>query len=459
MLDPTRAMLVATAKKGVGKSALLRWAEGKLRESSPGEIIVRCRGADLARSRFGFSSQTTSPNDRIREWMVRLCTVVNRIVAQRIGFAVKDDHVTLVEAAEIDGFKGKNIIGSLLDRFGRSIPGINVDKRKIIEEVEILRRTKPNVWIFIDDLDATFQNTEEEILELSTFFSAMRYLTQDVSGFRFRVTLRTDVWPVIRRHDEALDKIDQYVKPIEWTREEFRQILEKRVRAQLSPHRRQIVQSRGLVDSLLDEQEWLNYIVQPKMPWADKEVPSHQVLYTLSYQRPRWGIQLCKLAQAAALREGIAFISKSHVDAVWGDYGTRRIADLVVEHKHQCREIQELITSFRGSPREFTRDELFDWVNKKVLPHVHVVIEGVHTRASRDIARFLYRVGFILARSSSDDGYEHYSFDQMPDFLDNKTNHDFGVTWEIHPCYREALDIRKVDQAHREKFGELRKRR
>ena len=76
-----------------------------------------------------------------------------------------------------------------------------------------------------------------------------------------------------------------------------------------------------------------------------------------------------------------------------------------------------------------------------------------------DIARFLYRVGFILARSDSEDGYEHYRFDQMPDFLTSRTDEDFALKWEVHPCYREALDIKKLDKSHRDRFSRLRRSR
>lgn len=84
-------------------------------------------------------------------------------------------------------------------------------------------------------------------------------------------------------------------------------------------------------------------------------------------------------------------------------------------------------------------------------------IEGRVIHSNRDIAHFLYRVGFILARSDDEDGnYEHYRFEQMPDFLTSRTDDDFGLKWEIHPCYREALDIVKLDRSHRERFKKAR---
>ena len=153
-------------------------------------------------------------------------------------------------------------------------------------------------------------------------------------------------------------------------------------------------------------------------------------------------------------------ITKDSLDEVWGEYGAKRIADLVAEHKHQCPELEELLNGFRGCERLMSRGELFKWITNRICNHLAPRIEGPGTRSAQQIARFLYRLGFILARSESADGsYEHYRFDQMPDFLSSRTDDDFGVKWEIHPCYREALDIKKLDQSHCERFANLRGRR
>jgi predicted Ser/Thr protein kinase len=39
-LDPTKRILLSTAKKGVGKSALIRWIEAKVREKNPKDVLV-----------------------------------------------------------------------------------------------------------------------------------------------------------------------------------------------------------------------------------------------------------------------------------------------------------------------------------------------------------------------------------------------------------------------------------
>lgn len=330
------------------------------------------------------------------------------------------------------------------------------------------------MWIIIDDLDATYQSTASESLSLATFFSACRYLVQDLKGLNIRATIRADVWALLRRYDEALDKASQDVSEILWRESEFLALLALRIRAGLRqlgipiPNAPPHAWPEDVMERLLER------VFVPKMQWGDsRRKPSdmqptlsaprmrdtYRIIYTLSYQRPRWAIQLCKLAQDAALRHNSDRITKESIDEVWGEYGAKRIEDLVSEHKHQCPQVNELLNAFRGASRLTTRAELFAWVNNRVSQHLEVRIEGEPTRSPREIARFLYRLGFIVARSENPDGeYEHYPFDQMSDFLMARTDDDFSVKWEIHPCYRQALDIQKLNQSHREKFGRLRRR-
>jgi len=50
-LETDSKILVATAKKGVGKSALLQWAAHSLRGADQDSLVIKCRGADLVRYR------------------------------------------------------------------------------------------------------------------------------------------------------------------------------------------------------------------------------------------------------------------------------------------------------------------------------------------------------------------------------------------------------------------------
>lgn len=452
-------ILIATARKGVGKSALLQWISHTTGKNDSDALVIKCRGADLVRNKFNLVATLKTPNDYIRDWTIRICALVNRELALKFNLNLSDDRITLVETAEMEGYKSRNFVSCLVDRLqGLSTKGMPA-KLLIKDEYQMFKRIKDRkVWFVIDDLDATFQNTPAELLELSTFFSACRYLCQDVKDIYFRVTMRTEVWAMLRRYDESLDKMEQYINEIHWSLSDFRRLLYLRIKSQIENTEQGIIQL-STEASKEDYNHIMGLVFAPTMLWAKKMTPSYRVIYILSYERPRWAIQLLKLAQQSAIRQGASHISKDFIDEVWGEYGAKRIADLVAEHKHQCGEIQELLNSFRGAERLMTRDQLFAWINKRVSEHILVIIEGKSTRSPRDIAQFLFRIGFIVARSDEEDmGYEHYRFDQMPDFLMSRTDEDFSVKWEIHPCYRQALDIRKLNRSHRERFAKLRGR-
>ena len=51
-VDPKQRLFVSTAKKGVGKSALLQWASYIIGKTDADSIVIKCRGADLARNKF-----------------------------------------------------------------------------------------------------------------------------------------------------------------------------------------------------------------------------------------------------------------------------------------------------------------------------------------------------------------------------------------------------------------------
>ncbi len=293
-------------------------------------------------------------------------------------------------------------------------------------------------------------------MSLGTFFSACRYLTQDIQGINFRVTMRSDVWPIIRRYDEASDKTEQYMYEIHWDNEDFRKLLSRRILSESIESKFDLPERHQKDSDEKYEERIISMIFEPKMPWGQKDIYTYKVIHTLSYFRPRWAIQLCKLAQKNASRWDRSKIIKQDIDDVWGEYGKKRISDLVSEHKHQCNDIEELINAFRGADRLLTRDQLCSHIQRHILNHMNVIIEGKARTSSIEIAHFLFRVGFIVARSDEDEnGYTHYHFSDMPDFLSSRTNADFNVKWEIHPCYREALDIKKVNRSQRIKRGFL----
>jgi hypothetical protein len=305
-------LVVAHARKGVGKSALLQWILYKVKQGDKDALVIKCRGADLVRARFNLTTPLTQPNDYIRDWMIRICAIINRQLATTLNLALTDDKITLVENAELDGFKSRNLVGCLLDRFQSLLERGGITKLKIKDEIELMKRAKNRrVWLLIDDLDATFQNTPQESIALTTFFSACRYLLQDVKDLVIRVTMRTDVWALIRRYDEALDKVEQYVHEVLWRQSDFLELLALRVKNSMQLSNIPLPHVPSHVSKADAQERLLESLFVSKMEWATNMVDTYKVLYTLSYERPRWAVQLCKLSQEAAIRHNDSLIRVS----------------------------------------------------------------------------------------------------------------------------------------------------
>jgi hypothetical protein len=94
--SPATKLSIATARKGVGKSALLHWVGHTVKMEDPDALIIKCRGADLVRSKFNLSTPLSNPNEQIRDWMIRICALVNRHLALTLKLALADDHITLM---------------------------------------------------------------------------------------------------------------------------------------------------------------------------------------------------------------------------------------------------------------------------------------------------------------------------------------------------------------------------
>jgi len=121
--------------------------------NDPEALVISVRGADLVRSRFNLTSPLTTPNECTQDWMVRLCALINRHLALQLKLALTDDRITLVETAEIEGYKQRNLLGCLVDRLQSLVleKGRGTTKVPIKNEIEILKRVKDRcVWIIID---------------------------------------------------------------------------------------------------------------------------------------------------------------------------------------------------------------------------------------------------------------------------------------------------------------------
>jgi hypothetical protein len=439
--DAKVALSIARARKGMGKSALLRECAFRAQHEDA-SLVIPIKGSDLVAQKE-FKNQT--PIEQIYDWQQRVCTIVSRYIGANIGLAFTDDKITLVESAELAGWKARNIVGLLIDRLKGKIGRVELTKMPVKDSSAILSRffagdEEALVWLLIDDIDATFGGTPAEVMRLSTFFSACRDLAANYRGLIIRVVVRTDVWALIRKLDEALDKAEQYIFDISWSQKQFRQFLVERISSYVKRTCGQEVLN-GMSDDQL-----LNAVFDSKFRWGDTHVSPHRVIHTYAAGRPRWATQLCRMAGTEAVKVGAQKIKMGHISQVLDAYGGYRVDDVAREYRQQCERIAEIVNAFAKREAIFGTEDLLRFIDERVIGNLRVEIDGHLADDPMEIARLLFRAGFLLGLDEKDKKdkrvVEYYQFEEKPDLLKSHANLDDGMKWFIHPSFHRVLSLR-----------------
>lgn len=445
-------LVVARARKGMGKSALVNELAYRLLLENE-SIVINIKGKDLVAQK---PVSHSTHDQQIYDWMQRICILINREIGNRINFAVNDDELLLVESAELAGFKRKNLLSSLLSRFKIKLPTFELQSPEIAEHLKVLERINESgrfsIWVLVDDIDATFVNTEEEARRVSTFFSACREIVSDFREIYIRSTVRGDVWASIRKTDESLDKVEQYIIDLKWSRRDIGKLLAKRIQSYkqrtndgspmtlreqlLQTQSEQLEAKRSVWESQLRE------VFPSTYPWGNSKRANYQLLFLLGAGRPRWVLQLCRMASKAAVKQNRlgSKIELSYIKQALSDYSSIRLDDICREHQHQCPAIAEIVNVFSSNEVNCTTGQLIGIIEERIIETIDVVIDGDHVTNPEEIARFLFRTGFFIAQECIDEQIQYYYFEDRPELLRFRSNLDDGFRWSVQPAFRAALN-------------------
>jgi hypothetical protein len=451
--DSQRQICITRAYKGEGKSALLRLLIGRIRSADGDVVIVHSTGNSLL-SPIDSSDFATW----LRGWKSAILARVASEVGARIGLALSDDDMSLVEEAEKRGFRSRSLISAVLERLrlgsiessGVKVSGPEIRKPGVMDAEGLLKRWaqgRPPIWLIVDDVDQNFQNTLPHKAKAAAFFVACRELANLIPELRIRAAVRPNVWVTLKMEFEALSHVEQYNSDLSWSEQDIRQLLARRIQGYLARKGRWDLASQSLHGSREErDRQLISLVFDDPIRWGGKEKPPHAVLYTLSKHRPRWVIELSKLAAGRAVQRARPRIGKEDIVYDLGEFGMKRIQDTVAEFRSQCPEVEELISGFAREREQLTTDQLITIIERKILSHLKPRIGGVIGDArAMDVAAFLFQIGFIFGRRDYGDGnYDHIAYSERPSLLRSRSDIDAGLSWEIHPVFRQALEIRDL---------------
>lgn len=418
---------ILVGHKGIGKSALFRVSMEEEREE--GKLSLLIKPDDIA----GIGENEQDFLKLIREWKQGIIDIVARKALVSFGIAY-------------DGIRAKlnEYGGKLVDFLQETLKaGTHADLK---ESQKIILRNfleRGSIFVYLDDLDRGWQGQKSDIRKISALLNAVRDIASEIKGISFRISLRSDVYYLVRTSDESTDKIEGSVIWHTWTNHEILTLLVKRVE-QFFNRSHKNEELTDLPQSVLGSK--LNPIMEStfngKGHWSN--IPTYRMLMSLIRKRPRDLVKLCTLAARAASESNSQTISTEHFTKIFEEYSQGRLQDTINEYRSELPDIERLLFGMKPSKQEKKASSGYTYTTDGLLKKIaNIQQSGIFKFANgknadqMSIAAFMYKINFLTARKQNGDFITRRYFEESR-YLSQKFA-DFGFDWEVHPAYRWAL--------------------
>lgn len=421
---------VLVGHKGIGKSALFKVS--MFEDIEKGNLPILIKPDDIAE--IGMKDENFLL--RIRQWKYGLTKIIGTKVFNEFG--ITDNKI--INKLSNFSLKLINHVTESVNAFKDNVD-LSPSKKVLIENY--LKSKK--IIVYIDDLDRGWEGKKDDISRLSALLNSVRDLASDNPGLNFKISLRSDVYFLVRTSDESTDKIEGNVVWYSWDNHDILVMLIIRIltffnKQYIESNLRQTPQSH--LGFLLDD------IMEPKFQgsgkWENK--PMYRILMSLIRKRPRDLVKLCTLAAREAFKDNSRIIRTNHFKAIFEEYSQGRIQDTINEYRTELPAIEKLIFGMKPTKKAkgtfsdsfvFTTAELRQKLSNITQQNRFIFSNGKTANAT-DLAHFLYKINFLTARKILVDGEIDRKYFEENRYLSGSTA-DFGYDWEIHPAYRWAL--------------------
>jgi hypothetical protein len=185
---------ILVGHKGVGKSALFQIAVGE--DSAANRLNLTIKPDDV----LDLGDDTGDFLQTIRNWKRGLLELLASRAVSTLGGRVGDSSGGLL--AQYGGQLLEFLRVSLKDP-----DKLTLDPTKSAVVDRFLKTSQ--IYVYIDDLDRGWQGRPHDITRISALLNAVRDIANENRGIRFRVSLRSDVYFLVRTADESTDKIEE----------------------------------------------------------------------------------------------------------------------------------------------------------------------------------------------------------------------------------------------------------
>ena len=423
---------ILVAHKGIGKSAVFQMSY--LENLKNNVLSIWVKPDDILS--IANAEDGTDPLEMIRQWKSGLEELlVEKVVS---NFNISKDNDTINQISR-NGLKLTERIGMIVKKV-QDVVDVDAIKRSVADQY--LKNHK--IVIYVDDLDRAWNGSKQNIYRISALLNAVRDMCNESNELCFRISLRSDVYYLVRTADESTDKIDGNVLWLTWTEHELLALLVKRVQTYFDND----IPEKELLDMEQREMSaYLDDIMADTFEGAGKwnNRPIRYIFLSLIRRRPRDLINLCTLAARNANAEGRNLIVTEDWEEVFEQYSSSRLQDTINEHKYELPDIERLLLGMKPSHEMKKTEKPFVYDKERLVRKIEGIMQnGKFYFANNkectveELIAFMYKINFLNARKDAAGGFIDRKY-----FEDNKyitsNSVDFGYDWEVHPAFRWAL--------------------
>ena len=427
---------ILVGHKGIGKSAIFTMALHE--DEVANKLSLKIKPDDID----GIGKNVTDFSEMIRAWKHGLIEIIVNKIAHNLGFSVSDEEYKSVLNAT-----GKFLV-FVKNLFQRKVDDSAIEDASKLVINRFLQDNR--IVVYIDDMDRGWESKRDDIRRVSALLNAVRDLSNDNKGLHFRISLRSDVYYLVRTSDESTDKIGNSVIWHSWTNHEILILLIKRIETFFG--------RKVDIDALRNTEQrhlshYLDTVFEKKFMGQGKweNAPMYRILMSLIRKRPRDLVKLCTLAAKNADDKGNELISSVNLQNIFVEYSNDRIQDTINEYRSELPDISRLLFGMRPSRKEIKEGKGYIYDTNRIRAKIRAISEQGHFKFTngkeatpQDLLHFMYKINFITARKETEDGYIDRKFFEENQYLTSSFV-DFGYDWEIHPAFRWAIEPNERD--------------
>lgn len=423
---------ILVAHKGIGKSAVFRMSY--LENIRDNVLSIWVKPDDILG--IANTEDGTDPLEMIRQWKSGLEELLVEKAISNFNISEDNDSINQISR---NGLKLTERIGMIVKKV-QDVVDVDAIKKSVADQY--LKNHK--IVIYVDDLDRAWNGSKQNIYRISALLNAVRDMCNETSELCFRISLRSDVYYLVRTADESTDKIDGNVLWLTWTEHELLALLVKRVQSYFGND----ISEKDLLGMKQQEMSaYLNDIMADTFEGSGKwnNRPIRYIFLSLIRRRPRDLINLCTLAARNANAEGRNLIITEDWEEVFEQYSSSRLQDTINEHKYELPDIERLLLGMKPSHEMKKTEKPFVYSKERLVRKIEGIMQnGKFYFANNkectveELIAFMYKINFLNARKDAVGGFIDRKY-----FEDNKyitsNSVDFGYDWEVHPAFRWAL--------------------